>query len=73
LGGFLAWLLWLFIHLMYLVGFRNRLLVFVQWLWNYIIYRRGVRLIVDHGQPYGDRNTGQAAEPPTPLVRQEPS
>lgn len=49
LSGFLAWLIWLFVHLMYLVGFRNRLIVFVQWLWNYLTYRRGVRLIVDHG------------------------
>jgi NADH dehydrogenase len=54
LSGFLAWLIWLFVHLMYLVGFRNRLLVFVQWLWNYGTYRRGVRLIVDHGPQSGD-------------------
>jgi NADH:quinone reductase (non-electrogenic) len=45
-----AWLLWLFIHLMYLVGFRNRLLVFVQWMWNYCTFRRGVRFIVGHGE-----------------------
>jgi len=45
-----AWLLWLFIHLMYLVGFRNRLLVFVQWMWNYCTFRQGVRLIVHHGE-----------------------
>jgi NADH dehydrogenase len=50
LSGLTAWLLWLFIHLMYLVGFRNRLLVFVQWMWNYCTYRRGVRLIVRHGE-----------------------
>jgi NADH:quinone reductase (non-electrogenic) len=50
LSGFTAWLMWLFIHLMYLVGFRNRLLVFVQWMWNYFTYRRGVRLIVDYGE-----------------------
>jgi NADH dehydrogenase len=50
LSGLTAWLLWLFIHLMYLVGFRNRLLVFVQWMWNYCTFRQGVRLIVDHGE-----------------------
>jgi NADH dehydrogenase len=50
LSGFTAWLIWLCIHLMYLVGFRNRLLVFVQWMWNYFTYRRGVRLIVDPGE-----------------------
>jgi NADH dehydrogenase len=47
LSGLLAWLIWLFIHLMYLVGFRNRLIVFLQWTWNYFTFRRGVRLIVD--------------------------
>ncbi|MBI1295180.1 NAD(P)-binding protein [bacterium] len=47
LSGLPAWLIWLFIHLMYLVGFRNRLIVFLQWTWNYFTFRRGVRLIVD--------------------------
>ena len=50
LSGLTAWLLWLFIHLMNLVGFRNRLLVFVQWMWNYCTFRQGVRLIVNHGE-----------------------
>lgn len=53
LSGLIAWLIWLFIHLMYLVGFRNRLLVFLQWMWNYFTFRRGVRLIVKRGS--GDR------------------
>jgi NADH dehydrogenase len=44
--GFIAWLMWLFLHLMYLVGFRNRLNVFVNWLWNYLTYDRSPRLIV---------------------------
>jgi NADH:ubiquinone reductase (H+-translocating) len=47
LSGFIAWLIWIFIHLMYLVGFRNRLIVFLQWTWNYLTFRRGVRLIVE--------------------------
>ncbi len=47
LSGLIAWLIWLFIHLMYLVGFRNRLIVFMQWMWNYVTFRRGVRLIVE--------------------------
>ncbi|HXF62919.1 MAG TPA: NAD(P)/FAD-dependent oxidoreductase [Caldilineaceae bacterium] len=46
LSGFIAWLTWLFVHLMYLVGFENRILVFLQWAWNYFTYKRGVRLIV---------------------------
>jgi NADH dehydrogenase len=44
-SGYLAWLLWLFVHLMYLVDFENRLLVFVQWAWNYVTWNRGARLI----------------------------
>ncbi|MBK7971692.1 MAG: NAD(P)/FAD-dependent oxidoreductase [Bacteroidetes bacterium] len=46
LSGFLAWLLWMFIHLMTLVGFRNRLVVFVNWMVNYFSYDRAVRLII---------------------------
>jgi NADH:ubiquinone reductase (H+-translocating) len=44
-SGFLAWLLWLFIHIMKLEGFRNRVLVFTQWAWAYFTYQRSVRLI----------------------------
>lgn len=44
-SGIVAWLLWLFIHLMYLVGFQNRLIVFIRWGFNYLTYNRGARLI----------------------------
>jgi NADH dehydrogenase len=47
-SGYPAWLLWLFVHLMYVVEFENRVLVFVQWAWNYLTRHRGVRLIA-HG------------------------
>lgn len=43
--GFPAWWLWLFLHIMYLVGFRNRLSVLLQWAYAYVTYGRGVRLI----------------------------
>ena len=43
--GFFAWLSWLFIHLLFLIEFEDRLLVMTQWAWNYITYNRGVRLI----------------------------
>lgn len=43
--GFLAWLLWVFVHLLQLIGFRNRLVVLVTWLWDYINYDRSARLI----------------------------
>jgi len=42
-----AWLLWLFVHIMYLVGFRNRISVFIQWAYGYFTYQRGVRLITN--------------------------
>ncbi|QJR38277.1 NAD(P)/FAD-dependent oxidoreductase [Gemmatimonas groenlandica] len=45
LQGNIAWLAWLFIHILYLAGFRNRITVFVQWAFQYITYQRGVRLI----------------------------
>lgn len=45
LSGYPAWLLWLFIHLMYLVEFDNRVLVFMEWAWNYFTRNRTARLI----------------------------
>ncbi len=45
--GFLAWLMWLFLHLIMLIGFRNRLNVLVNWAWNYFTYDRSARLILD--------------------------
>ena len=44
--GLSAWLLWLGIHITWLIGFRNRALVLVNWAWNYVFYRRAVRLIL---------------------------
>lgn len=45
LQGNIAWLAWLFIHILYLAGFRNRITVFVQWAYQFLTYQRGVRLI----------------------------
>ncbi len=47
-SGYLAWILWLFVHLMYLVQFHNRVFVLMQWAWHYVTWNRGARLI---GQP----------------------
>ncbi len=47
LSGTVAWVAWLFIHVLYLVGFRNRLLVLFQWLWGYVTFQRGTRIISD--------------------------
>ncbi|MBL7717059.1 MAG: NAD(P)/FAD-dependent oxidoreductase [Bdellovibrionales bacterium] len=46
LSGLIAWLGWLFVHIYYLIGFKNRIFVFLQWSWHYISFGRGARLIV---------------------------
>jgi NADH:ubiquinone reductase (H+-translocating) len=48
LAGFFAWLAWLAVHLLWLIGYRNRLIVLIQWIWSYVGYRRGARLITGH-------------------------
>ncbi|UCF63352.1 MAG: NAD(P)/FAD-dependent oxidoreductase [bacterium] len=50
-SGYFAWLLWLFIHLMYIVGFENRLLIFIQWSYNYFTRNRSARLIANYNLP----------------------
>jgi NADH dehydrogenase len=45
LSGYPAWLFWLFVHLIFLIGFRNRIAVFIQWVYAYIGYKRGARII----------------------------
>lgn len=49
ISGLAAWLVWVFVHILYLIGFRNRLVVMFQWAWAYVTYQRGIRLIT--GQP----------------------
>lgn len=48
--GFPAWLAWLGLHIMQLIGFRNRLLVLINWAWDYLFYDRAVRLILPSDQ-----------------------
>ncbi len=45
ISGFIAWLSWLFVHVFFLIGFRNRIVVLIQWAWSYFTYERGARLI----------------------------
>ena len=45
ISGYIAWLSWLFVHIFFLVGFRNRLLVFIDWAWSYVTYELSARLI----------------------------
>jgi NADH dehydrogenase len=64
-SGFIAWIMWLFIHLMKIVNFRNRLLVLMQWAWSYFSYDRSARLIT--GDPPNDDDLAalqQLAAPP---------
>lgn len=44
-GGWIAWFIWAFVHVTFLIGFRNRILVMLQWAWSYFNYERGARLI----------------------------
>jgi NADH:ubiquinone reductase (H+-translocating) len=46
-SGYVAWILWLFVHIFFLIGFRNRLVVMIQWAWSYITFDRGARLITE--------------------------
>jgi NADH dehydrogenase len=55
-GGPLAWMAWLGLHLLFLVGFRNRVAVFLSWLWNYLTYDRASRLILHDPQPGASRD-----------------
>ncbi len=68
--GVLAWYVWLFVHIFYLIGFRNRLSVFVQWAWSYVTWQRGARLITGEvgpelapaGRPLGSLPAEQPAQ-----------
>jgi NADH dehydrogenase len=44
-SGFIAWLFWIFVHIFFLIGFRNRIIVLLEWGWSYFTYERGARLI----------------------------
>jgi NADH dehydrogenase len=74
LWGFIAWLAWLFIHILFLIGFRNRVLVLVEWAWQYLTFKRGARLItgpVAHEGPHTEvskspRSIGDSEVVPPP-------
>jgi NADH dehydrogenase len=66
LSGLMAWLAWLVVHIFYLIDFRNRLVVLVDWAWAYFAYRRGSRLITGHRLQAGSPALAQATSiPPT--------
>ena len=58
LSGLVAWLAWLLVHIMFLIGFRNRLLVLFEWAWAYVTWHRGARLITG---PWKGRGSGDAS------------
>jgi NADH dehydrogenase len=75
LGGFLAWLAWLSVHIFYLIDFRNRLLVLIDWAWSYFTYQRGSRLItgrrLDPGAPTAMSLPRGPAAPPSHIERRD--
>jgi NADH dehydrogenase len=60
--GFFAWLLWLLVHIVMLIGFRNRVLVLAQWAWTYLRYERGARLITGEVPELLSQDTARTAE-----------
>jgi NADH:quinone reductase (non-electrogenic) len=69
ISGFLAWLAWLCVHIFFLIGFQNRVLVVIQWAWSYFTYERGARLITGSSSlpgwtdmPSGNPHAGEAEE-----------
>ena len=49
--GFIAWQLWVWVHIFFLIGFRNRVIVFFQWAWSYFTFQRGARVITGVWRP----------------------
>jgi NADH dehydrogenase len=60
LAGFAAWVVWLVVHIYYLTGFKNRLLVVLQWAWSYLSFRRGARLIVNKEWRFNRSSVGES-------------
>lgn len=54
--GFFAWLVWLVVHLFSLIGVRNKVIVFINWVWNYFTYDQALRLIIRHKVKYSDKD-----------------
>jgi NADH dehydrogenase len=66
-GGFVAWLLWIFIHIFFLIGFRNRVIVLLEWAWAYATYQRGARLITEPWRPAAPPDPKAPCPDPSPL------
>ncbi len=68
-SGYFAWLAWLFVHIFFLIGFRNRLIVMIQWAWSYVTYERGARLITGDTTLPGWTESEKEQEPQPALRR----
>ena len=66
--GFIAWLAWLFVHLVFLVGFRNKLAVFMQWVYSYFTYKRGARIITGLPTPPAEASPAAATTEKTEVT-----
>lgn len=71
-GGLLAWLAWLMLHITTLIGFRNRIAVFFSWIYSYVFFRRGSRLITNIPWNSLHRHTASAMESPLPRPNSRP-
>ena len=70
-GGFIAWLAWIFVHIFFLIGFRNRVMVMLEWAWSYLTYSRGARLIT--GEEGSMPPAIGSVEPPAPSPAAPPA
>jgi NADH dehydrogenase len=68
LKGFIGWLFWGVAHVYFLIGLRNRAVVAFSWLWNYLTYQRGARLIVDGSDAQAAAREEKARPRPSPVV-----
>jgi NADH dehydrogenase len=66
ISGYFAWLSWLFIHIFFLIGFRNRILVMIQWAWSYFTYDRSARLITFPNEYAALSHIGSGLAPESP-------
>jgi NADH:ubiquinone reductase (H+-translocating) len=71
ISGFLAWLSWLFVHIWFLIGFQNRLLVFIRWAFSYFTYERGARLITGNQSLPGWTDHISSMAPPAAAESEE--
>ncbi|NJK57512.1 MAG: NAD(P)/FAD-dependent oxidoreductase [Pleurocapsa sp. SU_5_0] len=71
-SGFIAWIIWVFAHIYYLIEFDNKLIVMIQWAWNYFTQGRGARLITINTSLQLEINPPQPGEESAPQSKQEP-